>query len=186
MGGQRGDGEEGVEGACTILVGLFAQAVEFAKGAVPGTVVGGDLALDTGEEAGGGGIGEEGGSEVGGGGFGEDGAVEIGLDALEAAFVPVGAEEGIDVEALVGRLGLVGVAIGVGKGLVFGGVFAGEDEGLGVEGVFEGVEAAGGFARSGARSGRFERVGAVGGDLRGGCHDLAITRGRAGFRSAGV
>ena len=117
---------------------------------------------------------------------GEDGAVEVGLDALEAAFVPVGADEGIDVEVLVGGLGMVGVVIGFGEFPVFGGIFAGEDEARGVEAMFEGVEAAGGFARFGARSGGFERVGSVGGDLSRSCHDLAITCGQAGFWGGGL
>jgi hypothetical protein len=65
---------------------------------MPGAFEGGELALHAGEEFGGGGIGKECGGEGSAGGFGEDGAVEIGLDALEAARLPIGAEHGIHVE----------------------------------------------------------------------------------------
>ena len=60
------------------------------------------------------------------------------------------------------------------EGVVLGGIFAGEDEGFGVEAVFESVEAGSGLALGGAGSGRFERVGAIGGDLSWGCHISAI------------
>ena len=72
---------------------------------MPGALEGGDLALGAGEEFGGGGIGEEGGGEGVAGGSVEDGAVEIGLDALEAALLPVGAEHGIEVEGFGGDWG---------------------------------------------------------------------------------
>src|ERR1019366_10503681 len=71
---------------------------ELVIGAVPGAFEGGDLALDADEEFGSGGFGEEHGGEGVAGRFGEDGAVEIGLDNLEAALLPIGAEHGIDVE----------------------------------------------------------------------------------------
>jgi hypothetical protein len=133
--------------------GLLAGAAEFGIGAVPGALEGGDLALYAGEAFGGGGIGEEGGGEGGSGSFGEEGAVEIGLDALESAFLPVGAEHGIDVEGFGGGLG-VEVAVVVGhEGIVVGGVFAGDDDGGGVDAVFQGIEAGGGLALDGAGSG---------------------------------
>ena len=87
------------------------EADEFAVGAEPGALVGGDLALDAGEEFGGGRIGEQGGDEGGVGGFGDDGAVEIALDGLEASLLPVGTEHGIDVEGLGGGLGVVLVEV---------------------------------------------------------------------------
>jgi hypothetical protein len=69
--------------------GLATGAAQFGVGAVPGAFEGGDLTLDAGEEFGGRGVGEEGGGEGGSWSFGEKGAVEVGLDALEAALLPV-------------------------------------------------------------------------------------------------
>jgi hypothetical protein len=56
----------------------------------------------------------------------------VGLGGFEASFVPIGADHGVDVEALFGGDGAVGVVVGLGEGVVFGGVFAGEDDGLGL------------------------------------------------------
>ena len=132
--------------------GFGAGAVEFVVGAVPGAFEGGDLALDAEEEFGGGRLGEECSGERATGRFGHDGAVEIGLDDFHAALEPVGAEHGVHVERFGGGLGAVLVAVVGGEGFVFGGVFAGDDGGSGVDAVFEGVETGGGlaFGRTGA------------------------------------
>ena len=74
-------------------------------GAVPGAFEGGELTLDACQEFCRGGAGEQGGGETGAGVLGEDGAEEVGLDPLEPAFLPVGADQGIDVEAFGGGFG---------------------------------------------------------------------------------
>jgi hypothetical protein len=102
-----------------------ASTAEFGIGAVPGTFEGGDLALYAGEEFGGGGVGEERCGERGSGSFGEEGAVEVGLDALEAALLPVGAEHGIDVEGFGGGFGAEVAVVGGDEDVVVGGIFAG-------------------------------------------------------------
>jgi hypothetical protein len=64
--------------------------------------------------------------------FGEEGLVQLGLGADETAFLPVAADEGIDVELFDGRLGIeLGVVVG-GERFVVGGIFAGEHGGSGV------------------------------------------------------
>ena len=63
-----------------------------------------------------------------------------------------------------------------GEGFVIGGVFAGDDEGGGVEAVFESVEAGGGLALGGAGSGGLLRVGAICVNLSWGCHDYDLAR----------
>src|ERR1019366_3139343 len=123
-------------------------------GAVPGAFEGGDLALDAGMEFGGGGLGKEGGGKGGAGGFGEEGAEEVGLDALEAALLPIGAEHGVHVEEFGGGFGAELALVVGGEDVVIGGVFAGDDDGGGVDAVLESVEAGGGLALDGARSGR--------------------------------
>ena len=57
---------------------------------------------------------------------------------------------------------------------VVGGIFAGADDGGGVDAVFQGIEAGGGLALDGAGSGGLLRVGAIGGDLSGACHDYDL------------
>ena len=123
------------EGVIGIGFGLAAGAAEFGVGAIPGAFEGGDLTLDADEEFGGRGIGQEGGGEGGAGIFGEDGAVEVGLDALEAALLPVGAEHGVDVEGFGGGLGTEVAVVGGDEGVVVGGIFAGDDDGGGVDAV---------------------------------------------------
>jgi hypothetical protein len=97
--------------------------------------------------------------------------VEVGLDALHAALLPIGTEHGIDVEGFGGGLGAVLVEVVGGQSVVIGGVFAGDDDGGGVDAVLQGVEAGSGLALDGAGSGGLLRVGAIGRDLCGGCHD---------------
>jgi hypothetical protein len=154
-------------------------------GTVPGAFEGGDLALGAGEEIGGGRFGEQGGGKGRAGGFGEKSTEEIGLDALEAALLPIGADHGLDVEEFGWRLGVEVAAVIGGEGLVLGGVLARDDDGGGVDAMFEGVEAGSGLALGGAGSGRLLRVGAIGGDLCRGCHAYDLTRGRRGIRGWG-
>ena len=68
-------------------------------------------------------------------------------------------------EGLGGRLGVVLVEVVCGERFIFGGVFAGDDDGGGVDAVFQGIEAGGGLALGGAGSGGLQRVGAIGVDF---------------------
>ena len=62
------------------------------------------------------------------------------------------------------------------EGVVVGGVFAGDDDGGGIDSVLQGVEAGGGLALDGAGSGGLLGIGPIGGDLSGGCHDSDVAR----------
>src|ERR1035437_1106546 len=183
LGGGSGVGAfgGGVAGCSGGVHGLRAGAAEFGIGAVPGAFEGGDLSLHADEEFGGGGLGKEYGGEGVAGWFGEDRVEEIGLDAPQAALLPIGAEHGIDVEGFGGGLGTELAVVVGGKGVVIGGIFAGDDDGGGVQSVLQGVEAGDGLALDGAGSGGLLRVGAIGGDLSGGSHDYDLARGWRGI-----
>ena len=131
-----------------------------------------------------GGVGQEKGAEgvfLGGVLRGGEQTHELGFDAGIAAAVPVSGDEGFDEEILQGADGVEGLAVVEGEGLEFGGVFAGDDEGAGVNAGFEGIEAGNGLARVGAGAGGAERVEAVSFDLRDSCHgDCRIARGAGG------
>jgi hypothetical protein len=62
-------------------------------------------------------------------------------------------------------LGAVLVSVIGSECIVFGGVFAGDDDGGGVDAMFQGVEAGGGLALDGAGAGGLLRIGAIGGLL---------------------
>ena len=162
---QFGAHQDGIHGLFEVGFGMAAGAVEFGIGAQPGAFEGGDVALQSGEE-------------FGGGRSGEEGAVETGLDGLEAAFLPIGAEHGFDVEEFGGGTGTELAAVAGGEGLAGGGVFAGNDGGGGIDAVLQGVEAGGGLAFGGAGSGGLLRVSAIGGELSGGCHALDVAHER--------
>ena len=101
---------------------------------------------------------------VDGAGFGAQGAAEA----------PVGDGHAFDLEVFEEVAGLEVVDEGLQEGLeLFGGflvVAGGDDDGLGEEAVFEGVEADAGFALGGAWSGGFSGVAAVGIDSGAGGH----------------
>ena len=100
---------------------------------------------------------------------GSAGAVpDVGFGAVEAVGEPVGSEEGLDEEAVFGGLGLEAVMVGGGEGGEIVEGFAGEEDGLGGDTEFEGVEAA---------DGGFFGVGAVGGELFGCRHRASRDRG---------
>ena len=100
--------------------------------------------------------------------------MEVGRDALKAALLPVGAKHGVNGEGLGGGLGTE-VAVVVGdESVIVGGIFAGDDDGGGVDAVFQGIEAGGGLALGGAGSGGLLRVGAVCVNLGRGCHDYDL------------
>ena len=69
------------------------------------------MALNASEEFGARSLGEQRGGERGSGVFGEDGAEEFGLYQLETAFLPIGADQGVNVEALGGGLGGEGAVV---------------------------------------------------------------------------
>ena len=157
---------------------LEVEAPEVGGGATPGAFEGGDLSLHTDEEFGGRSRGKKRGGERFTGRFGENGLVQLGLDLFEAALLPVGADHGIDVEGLGGAKCRKLALVCGNEGVVIGGVFAGEDDGGGIDSVLQGVEAGGGLALGGAGSGRVLGVGAVGGDLGWACHDSDVARAR--------
>ena len=107
--------------------------------------------------------------------------MEIGLNGQEATLLPVGAQHGLDVEDFRGGLGTELAVVVGGEGVVVGGIFAGYDEGGGVDAVFECVEAGGGLALDGAGSGGFLRVGLIGRDLSWGSHDHDVACGWRGI-----
>ena len=137
------------------------EADEFTMGTEPGALVGCDLALDPSEEFGGGRLGEHDIDEGGAGGFGEQLAEQVGFETLEAAFVPVGADQAVDEEAVHDGVEGVGCVVGVGECLVGVRVLAGEGDGGGIDAVFQGVEAGDGLALGGAWSCGMLRVRAI-------------------------
>jgi hypothetical protein len=70
-----------------------------------------------------------------------------------------------------------------GEGTEFGGVFANDDLGSGIEAGFEGVGTGSGFTIGGARAGGFLCVAAVGRDLFRGTHLPGIADREAGVRN---
>jgi hypothetical protein len=159
-------GEAGAEGLA---------AFEFVEGAVEGVF---DADLEQGEVVEGlGGVGvaagNVGGAEVRGEGLealvvllegvGAE-VVVVGFALAEAAEAPPGVGDAVDQEALVGAGGLEVVFEGAEGFLEGGGILAGEDGEAGGEAVLEGVEADGGLALGGARSGGKQSVTPIGVD----------------------
>jgi hypothetical protein len=102
---------------------------------------------------------------------------ELGLDAAEAAQLPIGGDERVD-QATLGGIGrLVLVLILGSKGFEITGVFAGDDVGLGMDAGFEGVETRNGLAFRGTRSGGFLGIATVGRELLMGRHEIYSIRG---------
>ena len=75
---------------------------------------------------------------------------ELGVGEGIAAEEPVGVDEGGDEEGLFGSGGIPAEEVSVGEGTEFGGVFAGDDLGSGVEAGLEGVGTGGCLALGGA------------------------------------
>jgi hypothetical protein len=106
---------------------------------------------------------------------------------VEAAELPFVLDQEVEEIALVDVGGLEGLVVLVAEGLEVGRVFAGDDEGAGVDTGFDGIGAGGSFARGGAGSGGFARVGAVGGDLTVGGHGWSFREiKKAGARDGGL
>ncbi len=137
--------------------------------------------------------GVEPGSPVGAAGLGHGVAVvehdgpHVGLDAGYAAHIPLAADQHGDEVALGGRGGAVFGLVFGGEGVELGGIFAGDQEGLGVEAGLEAVYAGVGLAGLGAGAGGKLRVAPVGGDLSFGGHKTPGIRDRgSGIRVAGI
>jgi len=84
---------------------------------------------------------------------------------------PLGGDEGIDERELVGVGGLVVEQKRGGEGFECGGVFAGDDVGVGVDAGLQGVERGGGLAFGSDGAGRFFGVQTIRADLCFGCHN---------------
>ena len=80
---------------------------------------------------------------------------ELGFDAAEAALDPLGGDEGVDKGEFGGAGWLVVVQVCGGEGFEFGGIFAGDDVGPGVDAGFQGVEGGAGLAFGGFGAGGF-------------------------------
>ena len=78
---------------------------------------------------------------------------ELGAGFGEAAEVPLALDEEFELAALFGGVGLVVVEVFRGESFQFGGVFAADDEGFGINAGFQGVHAGTGFALGGAGTG---------------------------------
>jgi hypothetical protein len=155
---------EGFEGAEVHAVGSIDAPLEAGEG-----IEGGLVALGEGGIVPVGGILEFGAGEV----FVEafDLVVpELGFDAAEASLSPLGEDEGVDERELVGAGGVVMEEEGGGEGFELLGIFAGDDDGPGVNAGFEGVEGGAGFAFGGGGARGFLRIEAIGVDLCFGRH----------------
>ena len=86
---------------------------------------------------------------------------DLGVGERIAAQEPVGVNEGGDEEGLFGSGGVPAQEVSVGEGTEFGGVFAGDDLGSGVEAGFQGIGTGGGLAPGGAWACGALRVAAV-------------------------
>jgi hypothetical protein len=99
---------------------------------------------------------------------------DFGVGEGVAAQEPLGVDEGSDEEGLLGSGGFPAEEVAIGEGAEFGGVFAVDDLGAGIEAGFQGVGTGGGLALGGARAGGFLGVESVSGDLLGGAHTEEI------------
>jgi len=95
----------------------------------------------------------EGGGRVEVGGVGQFVLDELGFEYAEAAHEADGVDDGVEGIALVRGDGLMVFVVFGAEGFECVGIFAGEEDGLGVDAGFEGIEARAGFALGGARSG---------------------------------
>jgi hypothetical protein len=75
---------------------------------------------------------------------------DLGLGDGKAAEGPGGADDDVDEVALFGQSGLVALEVLVAERVEIGGIFAGNDEGLGIDAGFQGVQAGTGLALGGA------------------------------------
>jgi hypothetical protein len=90
---------------------------------------------------------------------------DLGINSVEAAEEPGGADDVIDQGAFDDGLGLAILVEPFGEGGEGGGILAGDDGGRGVNSGLEGIHAGGGLALDGARAGGVLRIAAVGVNL---------------------
>ena len=90
---------------------------------------------------------------------------DLGFGILEAIETPQVHNELVDALLLGGVLGLAGVLLKLLESFEFLGIFAGNDERLGMNAVFNSVVANGGFCLGRGRPGGQERIGAISGYL---------------------
>ena len=154
---------------------LGLEAIEAVLVAVEGTLDGIHAALEIDELKAG--VAEdvaEGGGRVEVRGVGQLVLDELGFEYAEAAHEADGVDDGVEGVALVGGEGLMVFVVLGAESFERGGIFAGEQDGLGVDAGFEGIEAGAGPALGGARAGGLLGVEAVGLDLFFGCHGLNL------------
>jgi hypothetical protein len=127
------------------------EAFELAEGVAEVALGGVDHALEAGEGA----VAE--GKGVAERGFGAefvDGVhlegKDLGFGDGEAAESPGGADQDIDEVALLGKIGTEALRVLVAQGVEMGGIFAWDDEGLGVDAGFQSIPAGAGLALGGA------------------------------------
>jgi len=89
------------------------------------------------------------------------GGPDFGFGILEAVEAPKVHDELVDALLLGSVLGIAGVLLELFERFEFLGIFAGNDERLGMNAVFDGVVANGGFPFGRGRSGGQERIGAI-------------------------
>jgi hypothetical protein len=160
--GGRGDGDglealELIEGAMVVALGRIDAALETGEGIAAAIEGQAERTFLVGRE--------EGGQFVG---------PELGFDLVVAAEEPLGLDEGIDQERLLGGGGAEAVVVIEGEGFEILGGLAGDDPGAGVDAGFEGVETGDGLALGSAGAGGFEGVAAVRFDLTGGSHSVPL------------
>ena len=145
------DGDELVDGGVVLTESGAAAAVDFFEDFVGGEVLGVDVA--------------EGVLGLFRGESGDTDLDDFVLDAEEAVVEPH-AVDGFVTESVL-DVGARAEALldFADEGGELGGVFAGEDVGVGVDAEFDGVAGRGGFAFGGARAGGMLRVGDGGGEL---------------------
>jgi len=165
-------------GATAASLELFEE-VEIAAPVIVGGLLAAEEAL---EGVAGLGVLVEGGAD-GVFGFGVGGGAHIDdfvLDAVVAVTQPVGADCLLEDGAFDGSDGLVAVVVFGGEAIEFGGIFAWDDHGLGVDAELQGVAAGGGTAFCGARSVRERAVSTAGCCLCRSSHDFTYSAGACG------
>jgi hypothetical protein len=124
------------------------EAFEFVEGVAVVALSGVDDALETAEDIAG--------RATGAAQFGGTGHVfqlvlpDLGFGGGEAAEGPGGADEDIDLIALLGDFRLDALVVFLGEGVELEAILAGDDERLGIDTGFHGVHAGTGFALGGA------------------------------------
>jgi len=101
---------------------------------------------------------------------------ELGFHAAEAAHQPDGDDGGVDGVTLFGGDGLVKSVVFGAESFQFGGIFAGKDQGFGVDAGFQGIPGGAGLTLVGAGARGVLRVEAVGLGLFVGSHGVDLKK----------